>query len=131
MRMILSGRLDIAKYFNCKIISLQQAPEAYKAFGEGEPCKYIIIPHEDIRQSVLERLQSKQSQKAMTGTGVCPPCPTTMIGKGETMKPSQMAEIHGQPAGQVPKAAATTAQHVAHKETKTTKAGASKNKGTE
>ncbi len=45
MEVILSNRCNIAKEVNVKIISLDEAPEAYKKFSQGEPVKYLIDPH--------------------------------------------------------------------------------------
>jgi len=44
MHAILGGRLQVAKYLNPTIITLDQAPSAYKTFMEGEPRKYFIDP---------------------------------------------------------------------------------------
>jgi len=45
MAAILSGRAQIAKAVNATKISLDQAPEAYKAFDSGVSRKYVIDPH--------------------------------------------------------------------------------------
>jgi len=45
MRAILGGRLQVAKYLNPTVITLEQAPQAYKTFMEGEARKYYIDPN--------------------------------------------------------------------------------------
>lgn len=45
METILNEKCEIAKELNVKIISLDEAPEAYKKFSQGEPVKYLIDPH--------------------------------------------------------------------------------------
>jgi glutathione-independent formaldehyde dehydrogenase len=42
---ILAGRTEVAKYLNPTVISLDEAPQAYKMFNEGVPKKFIIDPH--------------------------------------------------------------------------------------
>lgn len=49
MKAILHDRVDLGKLLNVKIISLEEAPEAYKSFDAGEAAKYIIDPHSMIR----------------------------------------------------------------------------------
>jgi glutathione-independent formaldehyde dehydrogenase len=53
---ILSGRLEVAKYLNATIITLEEAPQAYELMNKGEPRKYIIDPHGIITQMCRERL---------------------------------------------------------------------------
>src|SRR5437016_4994300 len=45
MMAILHDRIKIAKAVNVEVISLDQAPEAYKAFDAGIPKKFVIDPH--------------------------------------------------------------------------------------
>ena len=45
MQAILWGRLPIARIVNSKVITLDQAPEAYAAFDSGVPNKFVIDPH--------------------------------------------------------------------------------------
>jgi glutathione-independent formaldehyde dehydrogenase len=45
LKAILAGRIQVAKYLQPTIISLDEAPAAYKDFIEGAPRKYIIDPH--------------------------------------------------------------------------------------
>lgn len=48
-KLILHDRVDLGKLLNVKIISLEEAPEAYKSFDDGEAAKYVIDPHGMIR----------------------------------------------------------------------------------
>jgi len=45
MMAILHDRLSVSKLLNTKIVSLEEAPQAYKAFDEGKGMKFIIDPH--------------------------------------------------------------------------------------
>lgn len=45
MQAILWDRLPIAKIVNVSVISLDQAPEGYRAFDGGAPRKFVIDPH--------------------------------------------------------------------------------------
>ncbi|HVW53414.1 MAG TPA: formaldehyde dehydrogenase, glutathione-independent [Trinickia sp.] len=45
MQAILWDRLPIAKIVNVTVISLDQAPEGYRAFDGGAPRKFVIDPH--------------------------------------------------------------------------------------
>jgi glutathione-independent formaldehyde dehydrogenase len=45
MSAILNNRCNLADALGVKIISLDQAPEAYKDFAAGAACKYLIDPH--------------------------------------------------------------------------------------
>src|SRR2546422_613785 len=45
MMAILHDRIKIAKAVNVEVISLEKAPEAYKAFDAGIPKKFVIDPH--------------------------------------------------------------------------------------
>jgi len=45
MMAILHERIDIAKACNVKMISLDEAPAAYKDFDKGAASKYVINPH--------------------------------------------------------------------------------------
>ncbi len=45
MMAILHDRIKIAKAVNVEVISLDKAPEAYKAFDAGIPKKFVIDPH--------------------------------------------------------------------------------------
>jgi glutathione-independent formaldehyde dehydrogenase len=45
MMSILSGRAQIAKAVNATVISLNEAPQAYKDFDKGVSRKYVIDPH--------------------------------------------------------------------------------------
>lgn len=42
MKTILHDRVQLEALLNVKIISLQEAPQAYEKFNKGEACKYII-----------------------------------------------------------------------------------------
>ncbi len=42
---ILHDRVDLATLLNVKVISLDEAPAAYKSFDDGEAAKYVIDPH--------------------------------------------------------------------------------------
>jgi glutathione-independent formaldehyde dehydrogenase len=42
---ILSGRAQIAKAVNATVISLNDAPNAYKDFDRGVSKKFVIDPH--------------------------------------------------------------------------------------
>jgi glutathione-independent formaldehyde dehydrogenase len=48
MMAILHGRIDIARAVNVEVISLDQAPAAYRAFDAGAPKKFVIDPHRAI-----------------------------------------------------------------------------------
>jgi len=45
MKAILYERVNLQELLNVKIISLEEAPEAYKTFNDGEAAKYVIDPH--------------------------------------------------------------------------------------
>lgn len=45
MKTILHDRVDLSKLLNVKIISLEEAPEAYSTFNKQEAVKYVIDPH--------------------------------------------------------------------------------------
>jgi glutathione-independent formaldehyde dehydrogenase len=45
LKLILTDKLTVAPFLNVKVISLDEAPEAYKTFNEGVPVKYILDPH--------------------------------------------------------------------------------------
>jgi glutathione-independent formaldehyde dehydrogenase len=49
MMAILADRIQIAKAVNVEVISLDQAPEAYRAFDKGAPKKYVIDPHNTLK----------------------------------------------------------------------------------
>jgi glutathione-independent formaldehyde dehydrogenase len=51
MQAILHGRLPIAKVVNATVISLDEAPESYKAFDSGVAKKYVIDPHGQLRKA--------------------------------------------------------------------------------
>jgi glutathione-independent formaldehyde dehydrogenase len=44
-KMVLSNKLPIATLLNAKVVSLDQAPQAYAEFNAGASHKYIIDPH--------------------------------------------------------------------------------------
>jgi len=46
---IIHNRVKVSDALNVKIISLEEAPAAYKTFNEGEACKYVIDPHNYVR----------------------------------------------------------------------------------
>jgi glutathione-independent formaldehyde dehydrogenase len=48
MMAILHDRIQIAKAVNVEVISLDQAPEGYKAFDSGVPKKFVIDPHHSV-----------------------------------------------------------------------------------
>ncbi len=48
MMAILHDRIQIAKAVNVEVISLDQAPEGYKAFDAGVPKKFAIDPHHSV-----------------------------------------------------------------------------------
>src|SRR5699024_5208794 len=50
MKAIMSGKAQIAKAVNATVISLDDAPDGYKAFDGGISKKYIIDPHGTIRK---------------------------------------------------------------------------------
>jgi hypothetical protein len=45
LNLILYKDVDFAKMINVKVVSLAQAPEAYKSFDQGEAVKYVIDPN--------------------------------------------------------------------------------------
>lgn len=49
MMSILSGRAQIAKAVNATLISIDQAPQAYKEFDSGVSKKFVIDPHGMVR----------------------------------------------------------------------------------
>lgn len=51
MQAILHGRLPIAKVVNATVISLDDAPDGYKAFDSGVAKKYVIDPHGQLRKA--------------------------------------------------------------------------------
>jgi len=56
MKSIQYDRLSVSKLLNTKIISLEEAPEAYKEFNKGVGVKFIIDPHgiiQDHRQKKI------------------------------------------------------------------------------
>ena len=46
---ILGDRIQIARAVNVEVISLDQAPEAYKAFDTGVAKKFVIDPHNTLK----------------------------------------------------------------------------------
>jgi len=48
LQMILYDKVTLADKLNAKVISLDEAPEAYKKFVAGEYVKYLIDPHNTI-----------------------------------------------------------------------------------
>jgi len=48
LQMILYDKITLADKLNAKVISLDEAPEAYKKFAAGEYVKYLIDPHSAI-----------------------------------------------------------------------------------
>lgn len=49
MKQILYDRVDLGKLLNVKVISLQEAPQAYDTFNKGEAVKFLIDPHGMLR----------------------------------------------------------------------------------
>ncbi len=45
MKAILYDRVNLSELLNVKIISLDEAVDAYKSFNDGEAAKYVIDPH--------------------------------------------------------------------------------------
>ena len=45
MNAILHDRVQIARAVNATVISLEQAPEAYKEFDKGAAKKFVLNPH--------------------------------------------------------------------------------------
>ena len=50
LNLILHRNIDFAKMINVKVVSLQDAPLAYKSFDQGEAAKYVIDPHGIIQE---------------------------------------------------------------------------------
>src|SRR5690606_39511070 len=50
MKAILSGRAQIAKAVNATLISIDEAPEGYKKFDDGISRKFVIDPHNTLKQ---------------------------------------------------------------------------------
>ncbi|AXI08133.1 formaldehyde dehydrogenase, glutathione-independent [Oceanobacillus zhaokaii] len=50
MKAILSGRAQIAKAVNATVISINEAPDGYKQFDGGVSRKFVIDPHNMIKQ---------------------------------------------------------------------------------
>ena len=55
MQCILHDRLSVVPALNVKIITLEEAIEAYKHFSVGEACKYVLDPHNILRSQGLTR----------------------------------------------------------------------------
>ena len=51
MMAILHDRIKIARAVNVEVISLDQAPDAYRAFDAGAPKKFVIDPHHALNGS--------------------------------------------------------------------------------
>ncbi|MFC3533550.1 formaldehyde dehydrogenase, glutathione-independent [Vogesella facilis] len=51
MQAILWDRLPIADIVNVEVISLDQAPEGYRAFDGGAPKKFVIDPHNTLKSA--------------------------------------------------------------------------------
>jgi glutathione-independent formaldehyde dehydrogenase len=49
MMAILADRIQIARAVNVEVISLDEAPEAYKAFDKGVAKKFVIDPHNTLK----------------------------------------------------------------------------------
>lgn len=45
MQAILYDKIQIAKATNVSVITLDDAPKAYKDFDKGAPKKFVIDPH--------------------------------------------------------------------------------------
>ena len=58
MQAILWGRMDYLKdVIATKVISLDEAVDAYSTFSDGSAEKYIIDPHQSIRKAIEPRAQ--------------------------------------------------------------------------
>jgi glutathione-independent formaldehyde dehydrogenase len=57
---ILAGKLHVAEYLNTTVISLDEAPKAYKMFDEGIARKFVIDPHGMIPE------KAKRNAKALS-----------------------------------------------------------------
>jgi len=55
MQCILNDRLSVVPALNVKIITLEEAIEAYKHFSVGEACKYVLDPNNILRSQGLTR----------------------------------------------------------------------------
>ena len=55
MNCILHDRLSVVPSLNVKIITLDEAVEAYKHFSVGEACKYVLDPNNILRSQGLTR----------------------------------------------------------------------------
>jgi glutathione-independent formaldehyde dehydrogenase len=62
MNAILNGRLHLAEYLNTTIISLDEAPRAYKEFDEGVARKFVIDPHNMISSRAKANAKAKTFQ---------------------------------------------------------------------
>jgi glutathione-independent formaldehyde dehydrogenase len=51
MMSILHGKANIAKAVNATVISLDDAPRGYQEFDRGAARKYVLNPHDMIRQA--------------------------------------------------------------------------------
>jgi len=45
MKTIIYDQVDLSRLLNVKYITLDEVPEAYSKFNEGEPVKYVVDPH--------------------------------------------------------------------------------------
>jgi len=46
---ILYGGFSVAEYLNIKLVDLQDGPEVYERYANGEPSKFVFDPHRTIR----------------------------------------------------------------------------------
>jgi glutathione-independent formaldehyde dehydrogenase len=61
MNAIYGGRLQVAKYLNTRVISLDEAPAAYQNFSQGAAVKYVIDPHNMIPMSARKAAMADPS----------------------------------------------------------------------
>jgi glutathione-independent formaldehyde dehydrogenase len=48
---VLHGRTRIGDIMPFKVVSLDEAPDAYASFEKGEAVKYLIDPHNTLRRA--------------------------------------------------------------------------------
>lgn len=61
MKQIIHDRLDLTKLLNIRVISLDEAPRAYKEFNDGAAVKFVIDPHGMIGGAATSTVQSSRA----------------------------------------------------------------------
>jgi len=77
--MIFADKLPISKILNCRVISLDDAPSAYKHFSDGIPHKFVIDPHNTLGLLATSGSTTVTGTTTTTGTGTTLPMDTTTV----------------------------------------------------